>query len=55
MHPAERDFWLCVVILAGVPSLAYLITAVWCVGKNTIHGRTMDEWRESMRSYLNRK
>ena len=55
MHQAERDLWVCVVVLAGLPALAYLVTAVWTVGKNTIHGRTEAEWRKSMRSYLNRK
>ena len=55
MHPAERDLWLSIAILTGLPILAYLVTAVWMVGKNTIHGRTEAEWRDSMRSYLNRK
>ena len=55
MDPSESDLWLCVAILAGFPALAYLVTVVWTVGKNTIHGRTEAEWRKSMRSYLNRK
>ena len=53
--PAERDLWLCVAILAGLPILAYLVTAVWTVAGNTFHGRTEAEWRASMRSYLHRK
>ena len=55
MDPSESDLWLCVAILAGFPALAYLVTALWTVGKNTIHGRTEAEWRKSMREYLNRK
>ena len=55
MVPAEYDMWICVALLAGLPALAYLVTAIWMVCRNTFHGRTEAEWRKSMRSYLNRK